>query len=338
MFFRKLLALWLTCIALPALAFDPSLIGQNVVADWQAWMQKYKIREGALVVSYEGKVVAKGEIGRSIEDPAKVASLSKAITAVCALKAAEGAGQSYRATVAEVLPDALAQHKPRDARFGDITMAQLITHASGITSRYHQKELKKLRTFGKENKLWQFSKVVQEGLKTQPGSAGYHYSNANYLTLGLMIEALSGEAYEPYCQRVVLAPLGITTAKLDDTWRVMSAWGGWQISARDYVTFAEHYFGGEFSPARPSGVTLPVSNVGRGRSYSAGVLYRRTGAGTNTWHLGSWRWNGRISDRFGAYFALYDNGFSVSTNYAHDAWEKEINGSLDALLWKGTHP
>ena len=338
MILRNIFMLWLACFALPVLALDPSQIGQNVVSDWEAWMKKYKIGEGALVVAFEGNVVATGEVGRSVSTPAKVASLSKAITAVCALKALEGAGLDYRATVAKVLPDALAQHAPRDARFGEITMGQLMTHASGITSRYHAEQLEKLRSFGKENKLWQFSKLVKEGLKAPPGSAGYHYSNANYLTLGLAVEALTGEGYEPYCQREVLTPLGITTAKLNDTWRVMSSWGGWEISARDYLTFANHYFAGENTPARPAGFAAPSSRLTKGASYGAGILFRRTGAGNNIWHLGSWRWKGRITDRFGAYFALYDNGFSVSTNYAHDAWKNEINGALDALLWKATHP
>ena len=301
-------------------------------------MKKHKIRQGALVVSFEGNVVAKGEVGRSVSEPAKVASLSKAITAVCALNALESSGLNYRATVAEVLPDALAQHAPNDARFRDITMGHLMTHASGITSRYHANQLEKLRTFGKENKLWQFSKLVQEKLKAPPGSASYNYSNANYLTLGLAIEALTGEEYEPYCQREIFAPLGIKSAKLNDTWRVMSSWGGWEISATDFLTFANHNFAGENTPARPAGIAGPMTSTTNGASYGAGILFRRTGIGTNTWHLGSWRWKGRITDRFGAYFALYDNGFSVSTNYAHDAWEREINGALDALLWKATHP
>ena len=196
MILRSVFMLWVACFALPAFALDPSQIGQNVVSDWEAWMKKHKIRQGALVVSFEGNVVAKGEVGRSVSEPAKVASLSKAITAVCALNALESSGLNYRATVAEVLPDALAQHAPNDARFRDITMGHLMTHASGITSRYHANQLEKLRTFGKENKLWQFSKLVQEKLKAPPGSASYNYSNANicsYCTITfLATETLTG--------------------------------------------------------------------------------------------------------------------------------------------------
>ena len=275
-------------------------------------------------------------IGRGAQESAKLASLSKAITAVCALKALDAAGLTHFAKLSEIIPDELATHPPGDDRFADITIGQLMTHTSGIQSRYHRDNLEKLKTFGKENKSWQFSKFVTEDLAARPGSAQFHYSNANYLTLGLAIEALSGEAYEPYCTREILAPAGVTTADLDETWTVMSSWGGWRMSAADYLKFAEYHFRGDH-PGRPAGISGPSVNAGRGASYGAGVFFRRTGEGFNVWHLGSWRWRGRIDDRFGAYLALYDNGFSVSTNYAHDAYDGQ-SGELDAALWRATHP
>ena len=333
MFIRRLFFILLLAIPTSGFAFDANGIGESVVEGWSSWMRKHNVPAGALVVAYEGEVVATGEINRSVDDPAKVASLSKAITAICTLKAAEANGAAYNSPLSEVIPAAMAAHPPRDDRFGEITIGQLINHTSGLQSRYHANEIEKLRTFAKENKLWQFSKFSQERLVEAPGSASYHYNNSNYLALGLVIEELTGEGYVEYCKREVLDPAGVTTAQLDEYWTVMSSWGGWKISAHDYLRFALYYFGPDAVIGQPAGTFLPASDIGRGRSYGAGMSYRRTGMGAIQWHRGSWRWNGRIRDNFGAYMILYDNGFSVSVNYAHDAWENEIFGELDQILW-----
>lgn len=334
---RFALSLCLTLVALPASAFDPGLIGENVVAEWQKWMTKHRVPEGALIVAHNGVVVATGELNRSVEAPAKVASLSKAITAICALKAADSAGKSAGTPLSEAMPAALSEHAPRDDKFSKITIGQLITHTSGIESDYHRVELIKLRTLEKENKLWQFSKVAQETLA--PSGAAYRYSNANYLVLGLAIEELTKESYEDYCRRDVLEPAGATTGKLNTDWRVMSAWGGWEISARDYLKFAEFHFAGDHNAERPAGYTLPTAFANDRTKYSAGMLFRKTGVGINAWHQGSWTGvRGRSQDRFGAYVALFDNGFSVVTNYAHDAWDRDVSRELDDLLYKTTHP
>ncbi|MEO0343966.1 MAG: serine hydrolase [Pseudomonadota bacterium] len=336
---RLLISVLFMSFAVPASAFDPVPIAESTVAQWRAWMNKWGIKEGAIVVAYEGEVVLESGISRTVDDPAKVASLSKAITAVCALHAADAAGKDFKAPLAEVIPAALAAHPPANAAFADITIGQLITHKSGITSTYHRRELAKLKTFQKENKLWQFSKFVTEDLSGATGFREYAYSNANYLALGLVIEELSGEGYEEYCKREILDPLGITTAKLNDNWRVMTSWGGWEISARDYLTFAEATFKGENSVDKPGGFTLFSGSMSRGRSYGAGVIFRRAFPNPNIWHSGSWIGvKGRVTDPFGSQFGLYDNGFSIVTNFKHDAWDSEVRNELDALLYNATHP
>ncbi|MEM9716854.1 MAG: serine hydrolase [Pseudomonadota bacterium] len=176
-------AVFLTLTA-PAFALDPTSVADEVVAQWKGWMKKWGISEGSIIVSYEGSVIKEDGLNRSVDDLAKVASLSKAITAVCALHAANNVGKDFKLPLSEVIPAALAEHPPADARFADITIGHLITHKSGITSTCHRRELAKLKTFGKENKLWQFSKLGKEALEGAPGFAPYAYSNANYLTLG----------------------------------------------------------------------------------------------------------------------------------------------------------
>jgi len=238
-------------------------------------------------------------------------------------------------TLREAIPQALAGVRLFDPNLADVTIGQLMTHRSGLHSRYHR-GLEVLRTFKKENKAWQFSKIAKERLMARPGFAPYHYNNANYLTLGLVIEELTGEPYESYCRNEILDPIGVTTAKLNDTWRVMSAWGGWEMSAADYMRFAQVYFakGRHFDAAQ--GIALTAADLEKGRHYGPGVLFAANPTGTTTgttvWHSGSWRWHGRLADKFGAYFALYDNGFAVSVNYDHDAYKAVVDPALGQII------
>ena len=78
MFIRRLFFILLLVIPTSGFAFDANGIGESVVEGWSSWMRKHNVPAGALVVAYEGEVVATGEINRSVDDPAKVASLSKA--------------------------------------------------------------------------------------------------------------------------------------------------------------------------------------------------------------------------------------------------------------------
>lgn len=333
--FVSLVLAFLIATIVPLGALEPANTAQNAVTAWQDWMARNKIKQGAMVVYFDGKPLLESAINRTVDEPAKLASLSKAITAVCTLKALDKAGKTTKLSLGDVLPDLFAKYSPSDTRLANVTVGQLITHRSGLQSRYHR-GIEVLRTFKKENKPWQFSKIASETLVSNPGSAQFHYNNSNYLILGLVIEALSNEDYDSYCQSAVLTPAGVTTAKLNETWRVMSSWGGWEMSAADYMRFAQTYFANGNHINAGTGQTLVTATVRRGRSYGPGVLFQRSGTGTTIWHNGSWRWKGRLSDKFGTYFALYDNGFAVSVNFAHDAYDEW--GDLDAALWKATHP
>ena len=325
-------------LATPTFASDTKATSKKVISEWKKWMKKHRIKRGSIIVSYNGEEVGEGGIKRSVDDPAKVASLSKSITAVCALRALDAAEKKASAPLSEVMPAALNKHAPKDERFSRITVGQLITHTSGIHSTYHRKQLSKLRTLTKENKLWQFSKFSREKLGGSPGQGPYVYSNANYLALGLVIEELTGEPYEEFCKKAVLEPAGVTTASLNKKWRVMSSWGGWEISARDYMKFAQANFSEKSNPSASGDHQLPNAYGKRNRKYGPGVIYRFDKGGFNIWHSGSWRGiRGGPKDRFGAYFAKYKNGYTIVTNYAHDAWDRKISGELDSLLYNSTH-
>lgn len=177
----------------------------------------------------------------------------------------------------------------------------------------------------------QFRAFVQQKHAAAPGS-GYHYSNANYLLLGLAIEELSGGKYEQVCRELTLAPAGID-ASLYPSWRVMSSWGGWAISSLDYLKFLNTYFSDSKVLGRQP-VTIGVNtSIGRGAYYNLGVLTRSANGGNRFWHPGSWRWKGGgRNDQFGAYFITREDGLMVSMNYSSHAQEKKLRDLEDRII------
>lgn len=297
-------------------------------------MAEHEVPAGAIAVSKDGEIVAEAGIGREAATPAPVASLSKAITAVCTLMLLEETGTDRAATLRETLSPDLFVPPPADPSLRDVTIGSLLNHTSGISDGLFGYHVGALPRFSREDKEGQFAQLATRPLKAV---GRYEYANLNYLALGLVIEALSGDDYETYCQRKVLAPLGIS-ARLLDKWRVLTAYGGWSISARDYLIFANAHLGdGKGGPGVWVADTTLDAEAGRGAIYGPGVLIRRTEGGTTIWHAGAWEWRGkRRQASFGAYFALYDNGIGVAVNHDRSALGAPLS-ALDTGLWRAAN-
>lgn len=113
------------------------------------------------------------------------------------------------------LDDTLSKHLPdfpRD-KASRITIRQLLEMRSGLGDffgeRYEAADRSKLR----ELRDW-LPLFVDKPLEFEPGQ-GRRYSNAGYLTLGLVIERLTGKSYRDAVRELVLEPAGMThTAQL----------------------------------------------------------------------------------------------------------------------------
>lgn len=319
-----------TLLAVPAKADTKA---DATISAFRSWLSQNGVKTGAIAVAKDGEIIASDGLRRSAADPAPVASLSKAITARCAFETARSLGKGADSKLASLIPAFLAKVPPADARLAEIRLGQLIAHTSGLAPDITQTELKRLRTPKKENMVWQFTQQAKLPLKTQPGLTHF-YSNSNYLALGLAIEEMSGKTYEAQCNDIVFAPLGID-ARLNPDWKVMSAYGGWMVSAEDYLTFALDTFkDGRVLGERPT--SLPKASLGRGRSYGMGAYFRRSNDGMNFWHFGRWGGYRGHNAAFGAYFAVYDNGYAVSVNYRTNP-NGDAMRALDNALWTATH-
>ncbi|WP_099159833.1 serine hydrolase domain-containing protein [Virgibacillus ndiopensis] len=124
-----------------------------------------------------------------------LASLSKIFTTTAAMKLYE---EGYFE-----LDDPVADYIPEFAQNGkeEVTIRQLMTHTSGF------KPWIPLYTIGdsREDRL---QYVFQYPLENEPGST-YTYSDLNMITLGALIERLSGKRLDEYVQDTLTGPLNM---------------------------------------------------------------------------------------------------------------------------------
>jgi CubicO group peptidase (beta-lactamase class C family) len=127
-----------------------------------------------------------------------IGSITKQFTAAAILKLQEH-GKLF-------LADRLSKYFPSFPRGDEVTLAQLLSHTSGvhdIIDRQFEPDFRK--PISRDRVL----QVIEERpLDFDPGTE-QRYSNAGYLLLGQIIEKVSGQSYAQYLQRVFFYPLGM---------------------------------------------------------------------------------------------------------------------------------
>lgn len=155
----------------------------------------------------------------------RIASLSKSITGTALMKLAEAGQIDLQAKVFDLLPQYVPAGGPADARLLDVTVDQMLRHTSGWD------------LFGPTDPMF-LPRTVASAMGTQsppepatlidylmtqplgfaPGTQ-HRYTNINYLVLGRVIEAVTGQPYETYVQEQVFAPVGITRPQVGRTFQ-----------------------------------------------------------------------------------------------------------------------
>ncbi|WP_281701752.1 serine hydrolase [Acetobacter malorum] len=126
-----------------------------------------------------------------------MASLTKPmITALAVMQLVEKGLVDVEAPVARYLPQFAAVGKAQ------ITVRLLLTHFSGM-----QPDLP--RTPDWWGKAAATDRIMQAVPKIAPGS-GFIYSDLNFITLGLLVEKLTGQTLDVYAQNAILTRLGMT--------------------------------------------------------------------------------------------------------------------------------
>ncbi|PWV78380.1 CubicO group peptidase, beta-lactamase class C family [Prauserella marina] len=125
-----------------------------------------------------------------------MASVTKLFTSIAVLQLVEDGKVDLDAPVAEYLPEFAAQGK------GSITVTQLLTHTSGL-----EPELPLWRDW--PDKAARIKAVMDVRPQNRPGTT-YTYSDLNLITLGVLVERVSGTGLDEAVSRRITGPLGMT--------------------------------------------------------------------------------------------------------------------------------
>jgi len=197
----------------------------RAITAFKDFLSENNIDRGAIAVSFNGELLGSHGVNRLITEAVPVASLSKAITAVCAEHVLSSTGQSLDATLGALFAEYFPTLPTTDKRFKNITVQQLITHTSGIRGKSVIHDAYRSKNIRKEDNEWIFRRVATRPLASTPGTK-YFYDNANYAILGLIISTLSNEPYSLYCNENILKPAGIDSAEMYQQWLIKTSFGG----------------------------------------------------------------------------------------------------------------
>lgn len=162
---------------------------------------------GVVIIGSGGHVVYHRAFGNRAEDPAieamtedtifDMASLSKCIsTSVAIMQMYEAGKLQFDDPVVKYLPVFGAAGKDK------ITVRQLLTHYSGLAPDVSLADA----WTGKAEGVRRAMASVPAG----PPGVKFVYSDINFITLGAIVEKLSGEPLDVYAAKHIFAPLGMT--------------------------------------------------------------------------------------------------------------------------------
>ena len=134
----------------------------------------------------------------------RLASLSKAFTAVCILKLAERGKLS--------LEDSLRSRIPELPTYADeITLRQILWHVSGLYD-YDSANLTSYR--GQLHEADVLKLIMTSPPPYFPPGSKYQYSNTGYVLLGVVVERVSGHPFPQFMDREIFQPLGMNNSVL----------------------------------------------------------------------------------------------------------------------------
>lgn len=257
------------CLALFCAAASAQAQSERVALEWDRWLEAQDNPPGALVFTLLESELLAQDSGASVDDPLPLASNSKAITALCAASLVDEGRMRWNDPLGDWIEGG-----------GPVTLAQLVTHTSGLWPDSTQGAMPAWR--GDTTRRWQEVTDTALSRDRQGGTRGqFQYNNENYAILGLVIEEAGGDWYDEVCQTRVLDPLGITSARLSPDFGGYGPWGGWEMSVRDYARFMN----GAYAGADP--LMTPHADMGDGVSYGMGIVFRAGPYAANHWHFGA---------------------------------------------------
>jgi len=183
----------------------------DAALDEQDFSGVIRIRLGADPV-YErasGYADRGNRLPNTLETRFGIASGTKLLTAIAIGRLIEAGKLALDTRLADVVDLGYPQYSQ------DITIRHLLTHTSGIPDYYDEEEVHEFEGF-KVAVPWSellgprdYLAIFPEGpMKFEPGER-FSYSNGGYITLGIVIEEVSGTPYQEFVMREVLQRAGM---------------------------------------------------------------------------------------------------------------------------------
>jgi D-alanyl-D-alanine carboxypeptidase len=162
--------------------------------------------------------------------PSLIASVTKSFTAVVVMQLVEER-KLY-------LDDTVDTWFPQQPNGDKITIRMLLSHTSGLANYSFGNDVQKwTRAWKPEELIAEANKVGPVGV---PGSRAAHYSNANYMMLGLIIERITGNSWEHEVESRIIQPLDLrdTTFAKEGMWNE-DVVAGYKKTAKGYISTVE---------------------------------------------------------------------------------------------------
>lgn len=158
------------------------------------------------------------------QTPFLIGSTGKSFTALAIMQLVEAGKVELDAPVQRYIP--WFSIGGNDASV-HITVRHLLNHTSGISTATG---LGYVYEDSSDDALERRVRALADNVLSQPVGAGFQYSNANYETLGLIVQVASGQSYDDYIAEHILRPLKMDRSFLST------------IEAREHGASAGHRF------------------------------------------------------------------------------------------------
>jgi CubicO group peptidase (beta-lactamase class C family) len=200
---------WVLTLALVAgMAVPPAVSAPAAADDVPSYLERHaaahRIPGLAAAVVRDGRVAFEWTRGVDAQTPFLLGSVAKPFTALVVLRLVDAGRIGLDAPVGGYLPWLRFAGSPAPVA---VTVRQLLTHTSGLPSVAERGLTDRFDDTpgGLARSVRDLAAVRPVGT---PGGA-HRYSDANYMVLGALVEAVSGEPFGAHLRRHVLDPLGM---------------------------------------------------------------------------------------------------------------------------------